>query len=74
MGDLVERAYDVGEAPRRQHKGIAAGDDDLPDLRPLANVVKGAFERRLVEHRRPFADHLAAKAKPAIDRAQQGRL
>src|SRR6516162_5748406 len=42
VGDSVERVHNLGEAARRQHKGIAAGDDDLPDLRSPANVIKGA--------------------------------
>ena len=43
MRDRVERLHDRGESARRQHKRVAAGDDDLPDLRPLANIIIGAF-------------------------------
>src|SRR5262249_25111749 len=69
MGDLVERAHNFGEAAPPQHKGIAPGDDDLPDFRPLTNVVKGRREGRSVQHRWLLPDDLAAKAKPAINRA-----
>ena len=74
MRNCVEGAHDPGEAARRQHQRVAAGDDDLPDLGPLADIGEGAVERRRLQHRRRLADGLAAKAEAAIDRTQQGRL
>ena len=69
MRDLIENANDFRDAARREQKRVTAGDDHLPDLRPLTNVVKGARQGGLVEHRPFLADDLAAKAKAAIDRA-----
>ena len=74
MRDFVKRPHDGGEAARRQHERVAAGDDDLPDLRPLADIGVGPFQRRRLQHRRLLADRLAAKAEATIDRTQQGRL
>src|SRR5260370_3068299 len=74
MRDLIERADNVGEAPRRQDEGIAAGDDHLPELRALANIVVGALERFSAQHPGLFADDLSAEAKATVDRAQQCRL
>ena len=67
--DCGQGLDDRGYAPRRQQEWVAAGDDDLPNLRPLANIGVGAVERRRIEHRALGADLLAAKAVAAIDRA-----
>ena len=69
MRDLIENANNVRDAARREQKRVTAGDDHLPDLGPLTNVIKGARQGSLVEHRPLLADDLAAKAKAAIDRA-----
>src|ERR1700747_3527404 len=69
MRYLIENLNDIRDAPRRKQKRVPPGDDHLPELRPLTNVVKGARHGGLVEHRPFLADELAAKAKAAIDRA-----
>src|SRR5713226_8430228 len=74
MSDAVERRDDAGEAARRQHEGIAAGEDDLPDLRPRAYV--GECRRQLGSRERLAArpHSLAAEAEAAIDWADMDRL
>ncbi len=74
MWDLIENANDLPDATRREQKRVTPGDDHLPDLRPLTNVVEGARQGGSVEHRSLFADDLAAKAKAAIDWAKQRRF
>src|SRR6266478_9544484 len=66
MGNLVERSHDLRDAPRRKKKRIAAGDDYLPDLGMIADVIDGACERRRCQHRRVLTDNFAAKAKAAV--------
>src|SRR5215472_9679977 len=70
MGYLIERLHDFGDPPRREQKRITAGDDHLPDLRALTDVVESALERFPVEHRTFLADDFAAETKAAVDRAQ----
>src|SRR5215472_10530118 len=70
MRYLIKHARYFGQTPRREQKRIAAGDDHLPDLRALTDVLQSALERFPVEHRTFLADDLAAEAKAAIDRAQ----
>src|SRR5262249_35808936 len=72
--DPVERRDQPGDPARRQHKRVAAGDDDLPDLGPAADIGEGAFERGAPEPRAARADLLAAEAIAAIDRADEARL
>src|SRR5438874_728931 len=74
MRHLVEDADDVRNAAWREQKRVTACDDHLPDLRPLTDVVKGARQGGLVEHRPFLAHDLAAKTKAAIDRAKQRRF
>src|SRR6516162_9126103 len=74
MRNLIEHAHNVGDAARREQKRVASGDDHLPDLRPLPDVVEGALERGLIQHPPLFAHNLASEAKTAVDRTQEGRL
>ncbi len=69
MLDRFERPHDFADAARRQDERVAAGDDDLPNFRMLPDVFEGALEFDRPKHRVRFADHLAAKAEAAIDRA-----
>ena len=76
--DMVDRGevrHDLGKPPRRQHQGIAAGQDDFPDFRMRADIVQrvliGAFRKR---GRLARSDHLAAKTEPAIHRADMHQL
>ena len=63
------------QPPRRQHQGIAAGQDHLPDFLVRADVVErgriGLVRQRAVLAR---SDHLAAEAEAAIDRADMNEL
>src|SRR5206468_12082891 len=74
MGNLVECSHDLGDAPGRKEKRIAAGEDHLPDLGMVADVIDGARERLPRQHRWVLTDDFTAKAKAAIDRAEQNRL
>ena len=51
-GIASSAADDRGDPARRQHERVAAGDDDLPDLRPLRDIAERAVERRRVEQSR----------------------
>jgi hypothetical protein len=67
--------HDLGEPPRRQHQGIAAGQDHFPDFLVVADIIErvtidGVRQRGRLA--RP--DHFAAKAKPAIHRADVYQL
>ncbi len=65
---------DGGEPARRQQEGIAAGDDDLPDRRPGADIVERRFELGRGQALALRPDLLAAEAEAAIDRADMGGL
>ena len=76
--DVVDRGqirHDLGKPPRRQHQGIAAGQDHLPDFGMRADIgqriVVGAFRERA---RLARPDHFAAKTEPAIHRADMHQL
>ena len=75
MIDGGEVGHDLGKAARRQHQGIAAGQDDLPYLAVRADIVErgriGLIRQRALLAR---SDHLAAEAEPAIDRADMHEL
>ncbi len=43
MRHLVEDADNLRDAARREQKRVTAGDDYLPDLRSLTNVVERAL-------------------------------
>jgi len=56
---------------------VTAGDDDVLELLALGDVLEralpaifGRFEADLVDHVRIDADRVAARAKPAVDRAR----
>ena len=73
--DGSEVHHDAGEPSRRQHQGIAAGQDDLPHFRMRPDIVEravigGGRERGRLA--RP--DHFAAKTKSAIYRADVNQL
>src|SRR5580700_2162053 len=72
--DRVERPHDHADAPRRQQKRIAAGNDDLPNLLMLADVIESAFERLGRQHPIILADLLAPEAEAAIHRANEDWL
>ncbi len=68
--DRGERADDVAQARRRQHQGIAAGEDHLPDVRARADVIVGRLALARGQAGPALgAHHLAAEAEAAIDRA-----
>ena len=64
-GDGVERGDQLGQAPRRQHQRIAAGQDHLPDLAVAADIG----ERRVELGRR---QRLAARARPSRGGSRSG--
>ena len=70
-----EIRHDLGEPPRRQHQRIAAGQDDFPYFGMGTDigqrVVVGALRER---GRLARSDHFAAKAEPAIHRADMNQL
>ena len=73
--DGGQARHDLGKPARRQHQGIAAGQDHLPDFCVTADIgeciaIGGVRQRGRLA--RP--DHLAAKAEPAIDRADMHQL
>ena len=75
MRDVAECGRHLGDAARRENERIAAGENDFPDLRVGPHII----ERRRqvgVGQRSAFAraDHLAAKAEAAIDRADADQL
>src|SRR5918993_1429442 len=54
---------------------LAAGDDDLPDLRPAFDIGEGSFQGLRWERAKPLRpDHLAAEAEAAINGAGVQRL
>ncbi len=57
------------EPARRKHERIAAGQNDLPDLRGGADVIERGGERARRQRSPARPDHLAAEAEAAIDRA-----
>ena len=68
-------SHDFGKPSRRQHQGIAAGQDHFPDFIVGPDIV----ERGLISvlgKRGGFArsDHFAAEAEAAIDRADMHEL
>ena len=66
MRDRVQRRDDRRDPPRRQQERVAAGDDDLPDLRPL----RGYRRRR---GRAPPRSSIAAPlARPARGESRTG--
>ena len=73
--DAGKPLRDLREAARREHQRIAAGEDDLPDLRMGRDIGEGlvhGLRRERAETLRPH--HLAAEAEAAIDRADMHRL
>jgi hypothetical protein len=73
--DSREIRHDLGEPSRRQHQGIAAGQDHFPDFWMRADVVERVAIRAFRKRRRlAGADHLAAKTKPAIHRTDMDQL
>ncbi len=72
--DRVQRRHDRAELGGRDDQRIAAGEDDLPHLLVGPDVVEGRLQLRLAEHALAGADHLAAEAEAAVDRAQVHRL
>ena len=75
MRDVAERGRHLGHAARRENERIAAGEDDFPDFRMRAHVVErgrelGVGQRGALAR----ADHLAAEAEAAIDRADADEL
>ena len=75
MLDRAEATHQVGEAARRQHQGVAAGDDHLPDPRPGGYVGEGGVEGGGGKRLQPLrAYHLAAEAEAAVDCAGVGDL
>ena len=75
MVDLGQPLRQLSQSPRRQHQGIAAGDDHLPDLGVLGHIGQRCVERLGRQWLEAVgADHFAPKAEPAIDRAGVGDL
>ena len=71
----TEPSCDVADAPRRQHQGVATGQDHLPDARVTGDVGERGIEgvaRQCVRAAR--ADRLAAEAEAAVHRAHVGEL
>ena len=75
MIDGGEIRHDLGDPARRQHQGIAAGQDDFPDLGMAADVVEriaiGALRKRGCL---AWTYHFAAEAEPAIHGANMDQL
>ena len=76
--DVIDRGeigHDLGEPPRRQHQGIAAGQDHFPDFRVRADIVErvaiGGVRQR---GRLARPDHFAAETEAAIHRADVNQL
>ena len=75
MRDRPQRRGDAPEPPGREHERVAAGDHHLPDLVAGGDVGEGGVELGLGQAALPLrADHLAAEAEAAIDRADVERL
>ena len=75
MRDRSQPRRHLCQPPRRQHEGIAAGQDHLPDFGMRGDVGKRGFQIGGAEHlilARPH--HLAAEAEAAIDRANMREL
>ena len=73
--DGAEPSRHLADAARRQHEGIAAGEDHLPDARIAGDVGERGVERLAAERLRAAgADRLAAEAEAAVDRADVGEL
>src|SRR6202044_1379900 len=64
----------LGNPARRQSQGIAAGKDDLPDLRTRPQVVERPTEFGRAQRPGSRADTLAAETETAIDRANRDQL
>src|SRR5713101_7815439 len=73
MLDCGERLHDPRETPRRQNQRVAAGEDHLPDFFVIANIGNRGMKRSAGE-RALEANHFAAEAEAAIDRADMKRL
>ena len=68
--DPRQPGHHVAQAARRQDEAVAAGDDDLPDVRALGDVGHGGVQRLRRQRAQALGpDHLAAEAEPAVDRA-----
>src|SRR6516165_12738760 len=59
----------LAQPARRQQEWIAAGQNNFPDLRCLADVVERGGERGGAEGSPARPDHFATEAETAIDRA-----
>jgi hypothetical protein len=74
MRDRIECRHQCREPARREHQGIAAGDDDFPDGRRGPDVIECGRKLCLVEVFAAGPDHLAPEAEAAIHRAGMRRL
>src|SRR5205807_9367669 len=70
MLDGFEAGHDVYEPSHRQGQRIAAGEDDFPDPGLVRDIAhRGGKRLRRKISRIVWPDDRAAKAEPAIDRA-----
>ena len=70
----AERGDDLGQAPRRQHQRVPAGQDDLGHGGVVGEPGVGSLQFGLGQQAAVGADMFAAEAEPAVNRADQQRF
>ncbi len=74
VGDFCQRLGRLGDAAGRKRQRVAAGQDDLPDRRARPHIVERRGEVGRAQQARARTDTFAAKAEPAIDRANRDQF
>ena len=74
MRHRIERLDQRGQAARRQHQRIAAGQDDFPDFLTRTDIGQRGVEFGVVQRLAARPYFFSAKAEAAIDRTGMQRL